>query len=133
MKNARMSEEEADNVLDFISQKSGLFDKITVNHIGSICSSKIMKNIYSVKAIFSYYPCLTQNLTYGQHRLPVELKSKLYVYEFDKIVSRRVLAKLLKISSNGYDIFYHDAVVLKKNTTLEQLLIEKDLMSDNKE
>ena len=53
--------------------------------------------------------------------------------EFDKIVSRRVLAKFLKISSNGYDIFCHDAVVLKKNTTLEQLLIEKDLMSDNKE
>ena len=43
MKNARMSEEEADDVLDFISQKSGLFDKIIVNHVGSICSSKTIK------------------------------------------------------------------------------------------
>lgn len=132
MKKTRISEREAVDVLDFISKRTGLFDEIIARNVGSVYSSKTMKNIYSVKASFSYYSCLTQNLTYGQHRLPVELKSKLYWYEFDKIAGRRILSNLLKISSKGYDIFCLDAVVLKKNTTLEQLLIEKDL-SDNKE
>ena len=133
MKKTRISEKEAVDVLDFISKRTGLFDEIVVKNIGSVYRSNAMKNIYSVEASFSYYPCLTQNLTYGQHRFPVELKSKLYAYEFEKIAGRRILSNLLKISLNGYDIFCHDAVVLKKNTSLEQLLIEKDLMSDNKE
>ena len=132
MKKTRISEKEAVDVLDFISKRTGLFDEIIARNIGVAYSSKTMKNIYSVEAIFSCYPHLMQNLTYGQHRFPVELKSKLYVHEFDRIAGRRILSNLLKISSNGYDIFCHDAVVLKKNTTLEQLLIEKDL-SDNKE
>lgn len=132
MKKTKISEKEAIDVLDFISQKTGLFDKIIVKNVGSVYRSNSMKNIYSVEASFSYYPCLSQNLTYGQHRFPVELKSKLYSYEFERIAGRRILSNLLKISSNGYDIFCHDDVVLKKNTTLEQLLIEKDL-SDNKE
>jgi hypothetical protein len=133
MKKTRISEREAIDVLDFIIKRTGLLDKVIVRNIGSAYSSKAMKNIYSVEAILSYYPCLTQNLTYGQHRFPVELKSKLYAHEFERIAGRRILSNLLKISSNGYDIFCHDDVVLKKNTTLEQLLIEKDLMSDNKE
>ena len=132
MKKTRISEKEAVDVLDFISQKTGLFDKIIAKIVGSTYSSKAMKNIYSVEeniysvdVSFSHYPCLTQNLTYGQHKFSVKLKSKLDVHKFDKIVERRILSNLLKISSNGHDIFCHDIVVLKKNTTLEQLLIEK--------
>ena len=132
MKKTKISEKEAIDVLDFISKKTSLFDKITAKNVGFAYSSKVVKNIYSVDASFSYYSCLTQNLTYGQHKSSVKLKSKLDSHEFDKIAGRRILSNLLKISSNGYDIFCHDAVVLKKNTTLEQLLIEKDL-SDNKE
>ena len=105
MKKTRISEKEAVDVLDFISKRTGLFDEIIAKNIGSVYSFKVVKNIYSVDASFSYYPCLTQNLTYGKHKYSIELKSKLDSHEFGKIAGRRILSNLLKISSNGYDIF----------------------------
>ena len=122
MKKTKISEKEAVDVLDFISKRTGLFDEIVARDVGSVYSSKTMKNIYSVEVSFSYYPFLAQHLTYGQHKFPIELKSKLHLHKFDKIAGRRILSNLLKISSNGYDIFCGNDIVLN----------EKDL-SDNKE
>ena len=131
----RISEEEADDVLDFIVQKTGLLDKVVVKNIGSTGECwENMKNIYIVQACFSYYKALVKDLTYERpYGCPVKLKSKLYASKFCKVAARRALSKLMQISSKGHDVFCGDVVVLKKNTTLEQLLVEKDLASYNKE
>ena len=123
-----MTEQQAQDVIDFIVKKSGICDVGVFVHVGAIDTSNGKRQLYELWAASGQYDNLQAQaaLSYGCNKT-VDVISASYPENFKKVAYRRALKKMLDISAKGYDIFFELAPVLKKNTTLEQLLIEKDL------
>ena len=125
---SNMTEQQAQDVIDFIVKKSGICDVGVFVHVGAIDTSNGKRQLYELWAASGQYDNLQAQaaLSYGCNKT-VDVISASYPENFKKVAYRRALKKMLDISAKGYDIFFELAPVLKKNTTLEQLLIEKDL------
>lgn len=125
-----MTEQQAQDVIDFIVKKSGICDSTVFVHVGAIDTPNGKRQLYELWAASRQYDNLHYNLqaalSYGCNKT-VDIISASYPENFKKAAYRRALKKMLAISAKGYDIFFELTPVLKKNTTLEQLLIEKDL------
>ena len=125
-----MTEQQAQDVIDFIVKKSGICDIGVFVHVGAIDTPNGKRQLYELWAASGQYDNLHDNLqvalSYGCNKT-VDVISASYPENFKKFAYRRALKKMLAISAKGYDIFFELTPILKKNTTLEQLLIEKDL------
>lgn len=126
-----MTEKQAQDLIDFIIQKSGMYDIGMFVHVGAIDTQKSQKEVYELWAALGSYNRLQVALSYDYDKT-INIVSKLFPEKFEKIAYRRALKKMLRISAKGHDIYCECIVVLKKNTTLEQLMIEKDLASNDK-
>ena len=133
-----MTEKDAQDLIDFIIQKSGMYDIGMFVHVGAIDTQNGQKELYELWAALESYNNVRVALSYDCGKT-IEIISKLFPKKFEKIAYRRALKKILRISAKGHDIYckshdiyYKSIVVLKKNTTLEQLMIEKDLASNDK-
>lgn len=127
---SNMTEQQAQDVIDFIVKKSGICDVGVFVYVGAIDTSNGKRQLYELWAASGQHGNLHDNLqaalSYGCDKT-VDVISTLYPEKFEKVAYRKALKEILAISAKGYDIFFELVPVLKKNTTLEQLLIEKDL------
>ena len=123
---SNMTEQQAQDVIDFIVKKSGICDISVFVHVGAIDTPNGKRQLYELWAASGQYDNLQAALSYGCNKT-VDVISASYPENFKKAAYRRALKKMLNLSAKGYDIFFELTPILKKNTTLEQVLIEKDL------
>ena len=125
---SKMTEQQAQDVIDFIVKKSGIGDVGVFVHVGALDTPNGTRQLYELWTASGQHDNLQPQaaLSYGCNKI-VDIISASYPEKYKKVAYRRALKEMLAISAKGYDIFFELVPVLKKNTTLEQLLIEKDL------
>ena len=113
-----MTEEQAKEILGFLAKRAG-YQTITLafekNYF--LYAEPTPDELWHLTLYLNFKRTYLETTNFGN---PISIGSCSF---------KAYLDKLLKLSRNGYDIyvFGHDCVFLRKNTSLEEILIEMDL------